>query len=316
MDEWTKQKVESRSKDRSQSTARSEPLQRTSLVVASKTTNTQAVSRRAPADCAAPRCSANGNTQAQATVRPQRGNNDAPQAGRHRTITDDATPPPNTNNNTNRAVVSQEPTPADNTSDTDDNNEYVGMGSSEEERKKEAEKKRRQASSGTKRPPGTFTQSIYHQGDAVSQAAVQAAHIAVATASDTMYYPGRRDGEPEHCIVCLEYNKFVDPNVDGGRPSGDYTKYMRKKPLVVASGVLDDEQLTRILVDSLAALKHKTKDPKDHVAVRLFRKDPGTALAHKVESYYAKKKDKEGTQPPLAPRELADICDEHHGLQT
>ena len=103
---------------------------------------------------------------------------------------------------------------------------------------------------------------------------MQSAHIAVATASDTMYYPGRRDGEPEHCIVCLEYNKFVDPNVDGGRPSGDYTKYVRKKPLVVASGVHDDEQLTRILADSLAALKHKNKDPKDHVAVRLFRKDP------------------------------------------
>ena len=77
VDEWTKQKVESRSNDRSQSTARSEPLQRTSLVVASKTTNTQAVSHQAPADCAAPRCSANGNTQAQVTVRPQRGNNDA-----------------------------------------------------------------------------------------------------------------------------------------------------------------------------------------------------------------------------------------------
>jgi len=287
LEPWTKQKtsreVSARSTWRSQSTTRQAPLDRTS---ASVSTNTQAscqVQSSARATATAPQPN-EGSRGGATTRRPPRLTNS------RRRIMNHTTPPPNANTNIDTAIVSREPTGgAAGSASADDDDSYVGWASSEAARIKEANNKRRQASSRQRRKKGTFTKRCYHQGDAISLGAALEAHKAVAIASDTTYYTNRNADEPEHCLLLLEYNGFIDPSIDGGRPPDDSTKVKRKKPLVVASGVHDNEQMVRILQNSIAALKHKNRDPKNHDVVRLYREDSNTLLAQKVERYCQQK---------------------------
>ena len=195
-------------------------------------------------------------------------------------------------------------TPTEEEEETDDVS-YVPTVASQWLRDKEAARKRKAASSGSRRRRGSFATKLIHQQDAVANAAVEAAFLAVARARDTLYCASLLAGQPRRSLLLVDISELRDTRPEGGQVCE--SKIRREKTLVTVVGPTDRAELSWVMENLGKAYKHKdSKRLKHHERLELFPTHHGQPLVDTINAMVAERAQARG-QPAASDISLQDI---------